>query len=45
MEFRQRGRQRAHDCYGWENVVDSYEKLFYQLHQEPVPERLQLSNK
>ncbi len=44
MEYRQRGRQRALDCYSWESVVDSYEKLFYQFLREPIPDRLQLSD-
>jgi glycosyltransferase involved in cell wall biosynthesis len=39
--YRQRARQRAQTCYTWEAVTDAYERLFYQLCQKSLPERLQ----
>jgi glycosyltransferase involved in cell wall biosynthesis len=38
--YRLRARQRANDTFSWENVTDSYERLFYQLLHKPLPERL-----
>ena len=34
-------QQRAQRCYTWEAVTDAYERLFYQLCQVQLPERLQ----
>jgi glycosyltransferase involved in cell wall biosynthesis len=39
-EYRQLARQRAQTCYSWEAVTDAYERLFFSLCGEPVPERL-----
>jgi glycosyltransferase involved in cell wall biosynthesis len=38
--YRLRARQRASDTFSWENVTDSYERLFYQLLHKPLPDRL-----
>jgi glycosyltransferase involved in cell wall biosynthesis len=38
--FRSRARLRALSVYSWEKVVDDYEKLFHQLMQLPLPDRL-----
>ncbi len=39
-EYRERARQRAQAYYTWETVTDAYERLFYQLLGEPLPQRL-----
>lgn len=39
-DYRQRARQRARTTYQWEAVTDAYERLFYQLTGQPLPERL-----
>jgi glycosyltransferase involved in cell wall biosynthesis len=39
--YRHRARQRAETHYTWEGVTNAYERLFYQLCKEPVPEHLQ----
>jgi glycosyltransferase involved in cell wall biosynthesis len=41
--YRQRARQRATTHYTWSVVTDAYERLFYQICDRPVPERLQLA--
>ena len=33
--------KRVQEHYSWEVVTDSYERLFYQLIKQPLPERLQ----
>lgn len=33
-------RQRAQSVYTWESVTDAYERMFYQLLNQPLPERL-----
>ncbi len=38
--YRIKAKQRAHSAYSWETVTDAYERLCYQLHTEPLPERL-----
>jgi glycosyltransferase involved in cell wall biosynthesis len=40
-ESRDKAQQRALSVYSWETVVDAYEKLFYELLQQPLPARLQ----
>jgi glycosyltransferase involved in cell wall biosynthesis len=39
-EYRKRAKIRANAHYTWESVTDAYERLFYQLLNKPVPERL-----
>jgi glycosyltransferase involved in cell wall biosynthesis len=39
-EYRQHARQRAEMAYTWEAVTDAYERLFYQLLDRPLPQRL-----
>ena len=39
-EYRQQAKQRVQTCYTWEAVTDAYERLFYQLCDKPLPERL-----
>lgn len=39
-EYRQQAKQRAQTYYTWEAVTDAYERLFYQLCNKPLPERL-----
>jgi len=40
-QYRQHARWRAETAYTWEAVTDAYERLFYQLLGEPLPQRLQ----
>lgn len=39
-EYGERARQYAREHYSWEHVTDEYERLFYGLLGEPLPERL-----
>lgn len=39
-EYARRAMDRAHTCYSWESVTDAYERLFYNLCGQAVPERL-----
>jgi len=39
-EYRERARQHARTHYTWDAVTDAYERLFYQLCERPLPERL-----
>jgi glycosyltransferase involved in cell wall biosynthesis len=39
-EYRRRAQQRARAHYSWEAVTDDYERLFYRVCGEPLPERL-----
>jgi len=39
-EYRQKALERARIYYSWENVTDAYERLFYQLLKQPLPDRL-----
>jgi glycosyltransferase involved in cell wall biosynthesis len=39
-EYSKKAELRAHKDYSWEKVTDSYEKLFYQLLNYEIPERL-----
>ena len=39
-DHRSRAKHRATSVYSWEKVTDEYEKLFYQLLIQPLPERL-----
>ena len=39
-DYRQRARLRAQTCYTWEAVTDEYERLFYRIRKQPLPERL-----
>jgi glycosyltransferase involved in cell wall biosynthesis len=41
QEFSERALARARSRYSWEAVTNEYELLFYQLSDEPTPERLQ----
>lgn len=41
QKYGELAQQRAQNCYTWEAVTDAYERLFYQLCNEPLPERLQ----
>ncbi|CAN5461181.1 glycosyltransferase [soil metagenome] len=40
-QYAQRARQRAETVYTWESVTDAYERMFYQLLAQPLPDRLQ----
>ena len=40
-EYAARAQQRAEQYYNWETVTDAYERLFYQVCQKPLPDRLQ----
>ena len=40
LAYRQRARKRAQTHYSWEGVTDAYERLFYQLCDKPLPDRL-----
>jgi len=42
-QYGRRGQTRARNVYSWETVVDSYERLFYDLLQLPLPDRLRES--
>jgi glycosyltransferase involved in cell wall biosynthesis len=42
--YRQRTRVYARTTYSWEAVTDSYERLFYRLLHEPLPERLNMAS-
>ena len=37
---RSKAKSRALSVYSWEKVVDSYERLFFNLLKLPIPERL-----
>jgi glycosyltransferase involved in cell wall biosynthesis len=39
--FRRRARQHAQSCYSWDAVTSAYERLFYQILNWALPERLQ----
>jgi len=39
--YRQQAAARARASYSWEAVTDAYERLFYRLCKQPLPERLQ----
>ncbi len=39
-EYRQKARSRAETNYSWEAVTDAYERLFFDLYQQPLPSRL-----
>jgi glycosyltransferase involved in cell wall biosynthesis len=39
-DYRRRARERAGAIYSWETVTDSYERLFFELLREPLPDRL-----
>ena len=39
-EGRAKAQLRARSIFSWETVVDSYEKLFYELLNQPLPDRL-----
>lgn len=39
-EYRELARTRAHTTYTWQAVTDSYERLFYELLKQPIPQRL-----
>ncbi len=38
--YRRQAAARARLCYSWEAVTDAYERVFYQLCTQPLPERL-----
>lgn len=40
VEYAMRGQKRAKQCYNWEVVTDSYERLFYDVCQKSLPDRL-----
>jgi glycosyltransferase involved in cell wall biosynthesis len=40
-EYQQRAHYRAQTCYTWDAVTDAYERLFHQLCDRPLPQRLQ----
>ena len=42
MKYRKCARQRAQTTFTWEKVTDAYERLFYQVCNQPVPERLRI---
>ena len=39
-EYARRAKQRADTVYTWDSVTDAYERLFYSLRNEALPERL-----
>ena len=39
--YRRQATARARASYSWEAVTDAYERLFYRLCKQPLPERLQ----
>jgi glycosyltransferase involved in cell wall biosynthesis len=39
---REKAKERAQTCYSWVAVTDAYERLFYQLCRQDLPERLRL---
>lgn len=39
-EHRKKAKHRAQTYYSWEVVTDEYERLFYRLLNQPLPERL-----
>jgi glycosyltransferase involved in cell wall biosynthesis len=39
-EYRQKARARALSTYTWHAVTDSYERLFYEILQQPIPQHL-----
>lgn len=41
QEYAHKATHRAHMVYSWESVTDEYERLFYQLRGQPLPQRLQ----
>ncbi len=42
-KYRQQARHHAQTHYSWETVTSAYERLFYQLCDKPLPERLQIA--
>ncbi len=42
--FRRKALERVRQCFQWESVTDSYERLFYRLCRRPIPARLCVSN-
>jgi glycosyltransferase involved in cell wall biosynthesis len=42
-EYRSRARERASTTFSWEAVTDSYERLFFELLREPLPDRLKMA--
>ena len=40
-EYAKKASRRAQTVYNWKAVTDEYERLFYQLLQQPLPKRLQ----
>ena len=42
-DYRGRARDRARLTYSWETVTDSYERLFFELLHEPLPDRLKVT--
>lgn len=45
QEYRLLAQQRANNTYTWEAVTDGYERLFFKALQQPLPERLHLTNR
>jgi glycosyltransferase involved in cell wall biosynthesis len=43
-QYRQRANRRARLLYSWEAVTDDYERLFYKLRGQPLPDRLRLTS-
>lgn len=43
-DYRRRAKTRAQLCFSWESVTDSYESMFYELTNLPLPERLSHSS-
>jgi glycosyltransferase involved in cell wall biosynthesis len=39
-EYAQKAQKRAQTHYSWESVTDAYERLFYQLVGQPLPNRI-----
>lgn len=42
-EYRRSAEHRAKEKYSWESVTDEYERLFFQLSKNPLPNRLKKS--
>ncbi|MBK8985274.1 MAG: DUF1972 domain-containing protein [Chloroflexi bacterium] len=44
VHYADRAQKRAQAHYSWETVTDAYERLFFQLRNQPLPERLKTSD-
>ena len=44
-DYRRRAQQEARRRFSWEKVTDQYERMFHQLLDRPLPQRLQADPK